>query len=80
MGTHTAADIVALIRQTSNGEFSLSGSEAELLLKLYASAEIEQAKGKVVTFSPRPVVQVGDHAPEYTAMVDAVREQIGAKQ
>jgi hypothetical protein len=34
----TPTDIVSLIRAVNGSEFSLSGSEAELLVKLFASA------------------------------------------
>lgn len=36
--THTAADIIRMIRATNDGEFALSFQEAELTLKLFASA------------------------------------------
>lgn len=35
--THTASEIVALIRATNGAEFALSGHEAELLVNLFAS-------------------------------------------
>jgi hypothetical protein len=42
----TPSDIVSLIRAVNGSEFSLSGSEAELLVKLFASAAAESLKSK----------------------------------
>lgn len=48
MTTHTPADIVRLVRATSNGEFALSGQEAELLVRLFAASEATSAEAELL--------------------------------
>lgn len=70
---HTAKDIVALVRATNGSEFAMSGSEAELLVNLFASAAASDAAVKATekasssmleSFDKAVAIVVGDHQLE----------------
>jgi hypothetical protein len=72
MTDHTSSDIVALIRAKNfNGSFSMSNSEACLLVDLFASVAATRAERDMLveaanSLSDRTqrVIIVGDHDPE----------------
>jgi hypothetical protein len=72
MAQHTASDIVSLVRATSNGEFSLSGSEAELLVTLFASVAAAEAACKIA--------RIGDHDAELQRKLAVTAVEMGAQQ
>jgi hypothetical protein len=72
MPQHTASDIVSLVRATSNGEFSLSGSEAELLVNLFASVAAAEAACKIA--------RIADHDPDLERKLSVTAVEMGAQQ